>query len=168
MKQEADLVEVVVSTSRLDLHPFVCGDLKDLVRVLTRDRTITRAEVRAYLEREIESYNRQGFGMMAIIERETGRFIGACGFICEIIDDYREFIMSCRLGSESQKGGHDFEALRALCDFAFDQLDFMRIAMLIKPGCRREIRTAEKLGMELEKEIILSEEAVQLYAINNI
>ena len=175
MNEEADLVEVIVATTRLDFRPFIRQDLDDLVRMFSNGRkkrypylTGNREETRQYLQQQIRLYDRQGFGQLAAIEHETGRFAGTCGFASEIIDDFREFIMSCTLGSEFQKNKQNFETLRVLCEFAFEQLDFLRIAMLIKPGSRREIKTAEKLGMEFEKEIILDRVAMRLYAIQDI
>lgn len=175
MKQEADLAEVVVATSQLDLRPFIRQDLDNLVRIFVNGRakrhpclTGNREETRQYLLEQIQLYDRQGFGQLAAIERATGKFAGMCGFAFEIIDDFREFILSCRLGSEFQKNKQDFEALQALSEFAFNQLDFLRIAMLIRPDCRREIKTAEKLGMEFEKEVTLNRVTMRLYAIQDI
>lgn len=175
MNEEADLVEVIVATTRLDFRPFIRQDLDDLVRMFASGRAKrypclsgNREETRQYLQQQIRLYDRQGFGQLAAIEHETGRFAGTCGFAFEIIDDFREFILSCTLGSKFQKNKQDFETLRALCEFAFDQLDFLRIAMLIKPGSRREIKTAEKLGMEFEKEVVLGRFTLRLYAINDI
>lgn len=174
MKREADLVEVIVFTARLDLRPLVREDLDDIVRIFANGRakrqerlTGDREEARLYLEKLIRFYDQQGFGQLAVVERKTRIFAGTCGFTLHTINGFREYILGYTLDEASTHAGFAREAIEAMCTYAFDQLDFMRIVMMIPKGLRKDIELVEAVGMEPEKEFTFARRKMQLYAIHN-
>ncbi|MDF2492199.1 MAG: family N-acetyltransferase, partial [Microbacterium sp.] len=73
-------------TARLALRPMVDDDLPALRDILCDDVTMSayeggfdEDEVRAWLQRQQDRYRSDGFGLWAVVERETGEMIGQTG-----------------------------------------------------------------------------------------
>ena len=73
-------------TTRLILREMTAADY-DALRAIMQDPQVmyayegpfTDEEVRAWLNRQLERYARFGFGLWAVVLKETGRVIGQCG-----------------------------------------------------------------------------------------
>jgi len=174
MAREADADAVVVGTPRLDLRPLALGDLDDLARLFAdaqamrhQCRVGDREDARRAIECSRRCFNEHGFGQLAVLERETGAFVGKCGFTSRIVEGHREFILSHLIDPAFEPRDYDREAFEAMLRHAFDELDFMRIVTLIKPGSRRLIRMVEQLGMESEREVSWEGQKFRLYVAHN-
>jgi len=171
---EADADAIVVDTSHLEMRPLAACDEADLAKLFADEkamrnqcRVATREEARAYIAQHEECYARNGFGQLAIIERDSGAFIGKCGFSSHQIDGYREFILSHVIDPAREADDYDREALGAMIDYAFNDLDFMRVVSIAKPSNRRIRKVLEALGMESEKRVEWEGQAYCLYVIHN-
>ncbi|MBS7540229.1 GNAT family N-acetyltransferase [Ancylobacter lacus] len=91
-----------------------------------------------------------GFGFLAIADRETGAFIGECGFhdlkraIVPSIEGTME--AGWALVTTAQGKGLAEEAMRAALGWADEHGTGERITCLIEPDHAASIRVAEKLG----------------------
>src|SRR6185503_4234312 len=88
--------------------------------------TRTRAQTAESLDRMWNLHRKQGFGMMAALEKLTGAFIGRCGFLVQTIDDREELELAWCIARERQGRGFATEAGVALREFAADALDRKR------------------------------------------
>lgn len=75
-----------LETKRLILRPLTEKDEINLKRTLQDEKAMyayegafTDEEVTAWLTRQLARYEKWGFGLYAVILKETGAFIGQCG-----------------------------------------------------------------------------------------
>lgn len=174
MSMEAGPGAIVLATPRLDLRPLVMGDLKGLTLLFADGRAMRNQcrlgdvdDARAYIETHLDFYDHNGFGQFTVFERETGKYVGKCGFSSHEVDGYREFILSHLIDPNFEVFDYDLEALEAMINYAFDELDFMRVVSMVKPHNRRIERILKELGMTIEKEVAWEGHVYRLYTINN-
>ncbi|ETT48694.1 GNAT family protein [Paenibacillus sp. FSL P4-0338] len=85
----------------------------------------------------------------SIMEAESGRIIGSCGFNTLDYDNAKAEI-GYDLSRECWGKGYVPEALRALIDYAFDTLGFNRIEAKAQPANINSIKVLQKLNFSLE------------------
>lgn len=80
------MCERILQTERLALRKLDNGDFENLCTILQDEKAMyayehafSDAEVRQWLRRQIDRYVRDGFGLWAVILKETGAFVGQCG-----------------------------------------------------------------------------------------
>jgi RimJ/RimL family protein N-acetyltransferase len=79
-----DLVPApILATRRLIVRPMVATDMEDLAAILQDPVAMTAyegpfsdEEVRRWLDRQLERYADDGFGLWALLARDTGQMIG--------------------------------------------------------------------------------------------
>ena len=77
---------MVLETERLYLRELNENDFDALCEILTDEKTMyayegafDRHEVREWLDRQLDRYKKWGFGLWAVVLKETGEVIGQCG-----------------------------------------------------------------------------------------
>src|SRR5436190_8247712 len=86
-----------IETGRLVLRPFEPGDVAELHGVLGDPETMlyydapfTLEQVESWVGRNIERYEEDGTGLWAIEDRATGKFLGDCGLVHQLVDGVDE------------------------------------------------------------------------------
>lgn len=166
---------VAIATSRLILRHFTKNDL-DALAAIFGDREVmryslggvkTRSQTLEFINWVISSYQKYGFGLYAVSERETQQLIGYCGLLVWYFEEVVEIEIGYRLATAYWGKGLATEAAMAVKNYAWQQLKINRLICLIQPENRRSLRVAAKLGMKLEKNIILQSLNVGVYSIKN-
>lgn len=164
-----------LETERLLLRPLDPDDLYDLHRLLGDDALMqqlgypgarTRAQTAESLDRMWNLFRAQGFGMMATIEKLTGAFIGRCGYLVQPLDGVEELEIAWLIARERQGRGFATEAALALRDHAARALGRRRVVALIRPENLASGRVAQKLGMQVEREVAFRGELAELWAMS--
>ncbi len=77
---------LILETPRLALREFEPGDYDDLCLMLRDAETMyayehafSEAEALAWLQKQLDRYAADGFGLWAVILKATGALIGQCG-----------------------------------------------------------------------------------------
>lgn len=77
---------MIIETERLYFRELEQSDLNSLCRILQDEETMyayegafSDTEVQEWLDRQIDRYKKWGFGLWAVILKETDRMIGQCG-----------------------------------------------------------------------------------------
>ena len=147
-----------IETKRLRLRPFHddASDLDALLAVLGDARSMRyypapfdRAGVRGWIERQLEGYERDGFGLLGIEDRATGEVIGDCGPMVQEVDGESFVELGWHVLRARQGQGVATEAGAACRDAAFASLDTPLLISLIRPENVPSRRVAEKLGFEI-------------------
>ncbi|GAA5527146.1 GNAT family N-acetyltransferase [Herpetosiphon gulosus] len=164
----------ILETERLILRKLTPDDLEALFR-LYRDPIIrehfpegvlSRAETQAELDWIIKVYyGDYDYGLWATIYKPTGEFIGRCGLLPWVIDERQEVEVAYLLDRAYWRQGLATEAAQAIVAYGFDQLKFDRLICLPIPENAASIRVAEKMGMHLERELVLDGSPALLYSI---
>jgi RimJ/RimL family protein N-acetyltransferase len=147
----------VLETERLLLRSMVPSDLDGLIAIFGDasvmaafgEAPLTGAQVRRWLERNLEHQREHGYGLFAVCSKEDGRLIGDCGL--ELMELGGELGYDFR--SDHWNRGYATEAAGAVRDYAFTSLHLPRVVSLIQPGNRASVRVAEKVGLQKVEEI---------------
>ncbi len=121
----------VLETDRLLLRELTRRDFAALCTMLQDDEVmyayegaLSDGDAQAWLDRQLRRYARDGFGLWAVVLKETGELIGQCGLTLQDVDaqgtrGVEVGYLFCR---EFWHRGFATEAARACRDFAFDEL----------------------------------------------
>jgi RimJ/RimL family protein N-acetyltransferase len=159
-------------TERLVLRHLAPDDLDALHAVLGDAETMryypapfSRDATRAWIERSIERYARDGHALFAVTLRGTGELIGDCGPARMEIDGRDEVELGWHIRRDHWNRGYATEAATAARDWAFDQLTQQRLVSLVRPENRASCRVAEKIGMTVEHDLVYKSLSHHLYVL---
>ena len=144
----------ILSTPRLTLREMDEGDFDALCAIL-QDETVMAAyahafsdqEVRAWLQNQRRRYARYGFGLWAMLEKETGDMIGQCGLSMQKTPEREVLEVGYLLRRDRWGHGLATEAARACRDYAFDVLGAREVFSIIRDNNLASQRVALRNGM---------------------
>jgi len=116
----------------------------EVTRFLGDGRPLDRADAWRQLALLIGHWELRGFGLWAVEERASGRFIGRIG--CHEPDGWPGFELGYVLAREAWGQGLAREGAGAALDFARRELGRDTIISLIRPANRASIAVAEHFG----------------------
>ncbi|WP_036486159.1 GNAT family N-acetyltransferase [Myxosarcina sp. GI1] len=164
---------IAIETPRLILRYFTPDDTDALTAILSDPKvmqysisgTKTRSQTQEFIAWILSSYQKYGFGLYAVTEKETKQLIGYCGLLVWYFEEITEIELGYRLATAYWNKGLATEAATAVRNYAWQQLKLNRLICLIQPENLRSIRVANKLAMKPEKNLILHELNVKVYSI---
>lgn len=147
-----------VETERLRLRPFTLEDTAFIVELLNQpsfienigDRGVRNLDDAArYLESgPLAMYQRVGYGLCAVVLKETGALIGMCGVLKR---DSLEFPdLGFAFLPAFWSSGYAREAAAATMRYARDTLGLSRIDAITALENRPSMRLLEKIGFRFE------------------
>lgn len=151
--------DVVVETERLRLRSYRAGDVDDLAAMLGDAEhmrfypsVFTREQTVAWIDRQLERYVQDGFGLWIAEDRVTGGFLGTVGPALQTVEGVDEVEIGWHVRPERKGTGIAPEAGAAARDWVFANLDVDHVISLILPENAPSARVAEKLGMRVDRE----------------
>jgi RimJ/RimL family protein N-acetyltransferase len=159
-------------TERLRFRPLGMGDVDELV-ALHEDPLVARfmgSRDRAGMERYIgmvdEEWAERGHGRVAILERESGRFLGRTGL--KHWPQFGETEVGWVLRPDARGKGYATEAGAAALRWGFERFELPYLTAMIQPDNVTSLPVAERLGMSpIRSDSLLGEEVV-VYAITRV
>jgi RimJ/RimL family protein N-acetyltransferase len=161
-----------IETDRLSLRPLTTAFLDEVAvmhampEVIRTMGTFGRASTRSRLELNEQEWRAYGYGLVAIIERATGRFLGRSGL--KYWPQFDETEVGWVLRADVWGHGFATEAGRACVDWGFGSLEVPYLTAMIRPDNGRSIRVAERLGMAPLRSDVLFELPVTVYSIDRL
>ena len=160
----------VIETERLILRQFTTDDAEFIFGLLNDpswiqnigDRHIrTIDDACSYIVNgPVKSYEKNGFGLWAVVLKETNETIGMCGLI------KREGLEDVEIGyallPKFWSKGFAVEAARATKAYAKDVIGLKRLVAIVDPANEGSIRVLEKIGLRYEKMVRLSADDIDL------
>jgi RimJ/RimL family protein N-acetyltransferase len=134
----------------LDAYAEMCAD-PEVMRYLGEGKPLSRFEAWRQMAFFMGHWQLRGFGLWALEEKESGRFIGRAGLLQP--EGWPGFEVGWTLGRASWGKGYATEAAREALRYAFEVLDRDHVISLIRPDNHPSIRVAERLGEQLEGEV---------------
>ena len=105
-------------------------------------------------------------GLMTLVHKDTGEFIGQCGLLKQRVDDIDEIEIGYHILPKFWRQGYAAEAAIKCKEEGF-KMGIPSIISIIHPNNYKSIKVAERNGMELEKETMFREQPVKIYRVTN-
>ncbi len=144
-----------LQTERLDLLAISSADLESYKALLAdpsvmklvgleAGETLSSDEAKSVVDGAVNAWSARGYGRWSMFDRETGEFIGFCGFraeqgVPELICMMHEPFWGCSLAAEAAK---------ACLEHGFKTLGFTEVKAFCRPEHSRARRTLDKLDAE--------------------
>jgi len=148
-------------TERLRYRPLTSEDAVDMhgvwsdpevMRFLPGEPDESVSDTVERVERNISRLEDTGYGLCAVVERESGRVVGVCGlFPVEWVGP--ELEVAYHFARSVWNNGYATEAAAAWVAAGFDQLAVDRVVALAFPDNRASTRVMEKIGMSFRREV---------------
>jgi RimJ/RimL family protein N-acetyltransferase len=149
---------LVLETPRLRLRKFTRDDVEALEAVLGDPIAMKwyaapfdREGVTTWIERNINRYGNEGYGLWAMVLKSSGEMIGDCGCVNQEVEERPVIEIAYHVRRDLWGNGYATEAARACIQYAFDKLGAQRVVSMIRPGNVNSRRVAEKNGLTCEK-----------------
>jgi len=164
-----------LETERLNFRDLNPSDIDNLQEIFTDPvamkyypSTKTESETLEWIDWNIKSYQENGYGLWALVNKGTGVFVGQCGLILQRdVDGIDEIEVAYLLVRKYWGNGFATEAAAACRDFAFSKLACKRVISLIDPNNLASLRVAERNGLEYEKNVTRWEKTIGVYVQPN-
>lgn len=165
---------MIIETERLILREMTWADFDALYAVLSDSdtmqhypHTFDEDSVRGWISRNMERYQVFGFGLWAVVLKETGEMIGDCGLTMQIIKGQIRPEIGYHIRKNCQRRGYATEAAKAVRDWAFMNTPFNIIYSYMKHTNEPSYKTAIAYGCHLVDEFEDKvNEITKVYAIS--
>lgn len=152
---------MILETKRLVLREMRQSDFQDLAEILQNPKVMYAYEhdfsdndVQIWLNRQIERYKKYGFGLWAIILKETNEMIGQAGLTMQPYKNTEVLEIGYLLKGNFWYYGYAKEAACGCKKYAFEHLKKDKVYSVIKADNLPSIKVAESIGMNKEDEFI--------------
>lgn len=153
--------KVILETERLYLREMTRDDFCDLAEILQNPRVMYAYEhdfsdddVQEWLNRQQARYKKYGFGLWAMILKETGKMIGQAGLTMQPYKGGEVLEIGYHLKEEFWHKGYATEAALGCKTYAFDTLQQDKVHCIIKADNTASQNVAKRIGMEKEDSFI--------------
>jgi RimJ/RimL family protein N-acetyltransferase len=159
-----------LETDRLRLRRLSSDDAEFILRLLNEpsfiqnigDRGVrTIEDARAYiLKGPVSSYEKFGFGLLLVEQKESGLPIGMCGLLKR--DVLEDVDIGYALLPEFWSQGYALESASAVMSYAREELGAKRVLAVVNADNQSSIRLLEKMGFHYERMVRLSDDAPEI------
>lgn len=145
---------IFAETERLRLRQMESADYGDLCKIL-KDEEVMYAyegafsdeEVRSWLDKQFVRYKEDGFGLFAVILKETGEMIGQCGLTLQDIPGRQVLEIGYLFQKRYWHQGYATEAAKACKEYAFTVLKADEVFSIIRDSNIASQNVAKRNGM---------------------
>lgn len=149
---------VRLETERLILREMTQGDLEALcailcdaeVMVAAYETPFTREEAQGWLERHLKRYATLGYGLWAVVRKETGEMIGQCGLTIQHWEGEEVLEIGYLFQKAYWHKGYAAEAAMACKEYAFSVLKAPRVCSMVRNTNLAAQKVALRTGMAEE------------------
>lgn len=150
---------MIFETKRLYLREMTKDDFGSLCKML-QDNEVMYAyngafsdlEVQEWLDRQLARYEKYGFGLWAVILKESGEMIGQCGLTMQPWKDKEVLEIGYLFQKAFWHKGYATEAAVGCKKYAFEVLKADRVCSIIRDNNIPSQNVAVRNGMTKQKE----------------
>ena len=154
-------MKLILETDRLALREMTQDDYKALAGIIQDEQTMyayegafSEAETQNWLDRQIERYRADGFGLWAVVLKESGDMIGQAGISWQEVDGEIIPEIGYLFNRAYWHNGYAIEAARACKEYAFNKLGFNEIFTIVRMTNIASINVAIRNGMTIRHTFI--------------
>jgi RimJ/RimL family protein N-acetyltransferase len=147
-------MKTILETNRLFLREFSENDYADLCEILqdkdvmyAYEHSFSKEEVVDWYNKQIERYNENGYGLWAVIHKETKEFLGQCGLTIQEISDEKYLEIGYLFKKKHWHNGYATEAALGCKKYAFETLKVERVYSIIRDNNIASQNVAKRIGM---------------------
>lgn len=149
----------MIETEHLVMREYTLQDFDVLYEIMYDPETMKHypkpfdeERTRNWIEWNIQNYKEYGFGLWAVVLKETGDFIGDCGITIQNIDGELLPEIGYHIHKKYWRRGFGSEAARAVRDWAFKNTSYDCLYSYMKYTNVASYSTALSIGMKKVKE----------------
>lgn len=154
-------MNMILETERLSFREMNDGDFADLCQML-QDPVVMTAyehafedeEARRWLENQKRRYREDGFGLWAVLLKETGEMIGQCGLTWQYVGENSVLEIGYLFKKDFWHKGYATEAATVCKQYAFEVLDIEEVYSIIRDTNIASQAVAKRNGMTLKGKIV--------------
>ena len=146
-----------LETARLRLRPFTFEDLNAHHQIIGSDSQVTFSgepmtleQSRSALEKRMRHWDEHGFGMWAVVQKDSGTLLGHAGL--QTFESTGEVELGYYLGRSAWGQGVATEAGAACVRYGFETLELRQIVAVVRPANSASQKVLSKLGFRYERE----------------
>ncbi|HSP47284.1 MAG TPA: GNAT family N-acetyltransferase [Clostridiaceae bacterium] len=151
-------MERILETERTYLRRMTWDDLDDLKEILQDEEVMyayehafSDAEVRNWMETTLRRYEEDGLALYAVIDKETGEFLGQEGLTFQEVNGRRELEIGYLFKLKNWNKGYATEVAIALKEYACIVLGMEKVISLIRDTNLPSQKVAVRSGMVIEE-----------------
>ncbi len=155
---------IVIQTERLQLRYLRLDDVDAMHSYLGDAETMkyypapySREFVKQGIAKNIERYEKYGYGLFGVVLKESGELIGDCGLVWQDLPGGRELEVGYHFHRSHWGHGYATEAAKACFDYAFANAGVDHVISLIRPENGPSRRVAERNGLRIVRQIVWKE-----------
>lgn len=152
---------MILETDRLYMREMVQSDFNPLCKML-KDEDVMYAyehafddkETKEWLDRQLKRYSNYGFGLWAVILKESDEMIGQCGLTMQECNSKEVLEIGYIFMKEYWHKGYAAEAAAACKEYAFNTLNADEVFSIIRDTNTASQRVAKRNGMAVKDKLI--------------
>ena len=151
----------ILETQRLYLREMTQEDFADLCEILQDKQTMyayehafSDKEAQKWLDKQINRYKNDGFGLWAVIDKESGVFLGQCGITWQDIGGETVPEIGYLFKRKHWHNGYAAEAAQGCKKYAFNMLGFGKVYSIIRDNNYASQNVSKRNGTTVVKTII--------------
>lgn len=164
---------MIIETNRLILRYMNMEDFDSLKEIIS-DQVNMKYYLKPYDDKgvlrlinwNLENYKTYGFGLFAVILKETGKMIGDCGVTMQVINHKIRPEIGYHFRLDCHNKGYATEAAIAVKKYIFNNTTFKELYTYTTKENLPSRRVAEKNGMTLVEEYEDENESLVVYKIS--
>ena len=125
----------------------LCVILQDEKAMYAYEGAFSSTEVQEWLDRQLARYHKYGFGLWAVVLKETGEMIGQCGLTMQLWKEREVLEIGYLFQRRYWHKGYATEAAQACKHYAFDVLNAEEVCSIIRNTNTASQNVAIRNGM---------------------
>lgn len=152
---------MILKTKRLYLRELTQADYNDLCRILqdaevmyAYEHAFDSAEVQQWLDRQLARYREYGFGLWAVILKDTQEMIGQCGLTMQDCNGRQVLEIGYLFQKAYWHRGYATEAAQGCKRYAFEVLKAPEVFSIIRENNLPSQNVARRNGMVVTDRLV--------------
>ena len=148
---------MMLETERLSLREFVPEDLELLAPIFADAEMMrfypepfTRERTRSWIDWSLGLYAARGHGLLAMLRRADGLFLGDCGIVPQPIKGDELLEIGYHVRRDAWGHGYATEAALACRGYAFSQLGAAQVCSIVVPENHASRRVAGRVHQRMQ------------------
>lgn len=163
------MAPIILETPRLQLREMNILDMKALSSILQDEKVMyayngafSEEETTAWMQKQLQRYKEHGFGLWAVLKKETNEMIGQCGITLQEYNNTQVPEIGYLFAYKYWHKGYATEAAIACREYGFQILHFNVLYSIIRDTNISSQKVAIRNGMSLIDTIIKHYRGVEM------